>query len=422
MRLLRTPAHPRAIAIIDGLFEAVPAVLHKEILYALHLGVPVLGAASMGALRAAELHVHGMIGVGRIFEAFRDGVLVDDDEVAVLHGPEEAGYAAVSTALVDIRATLERALREDVLDRCAHDLLLSIAKDLHYGERSWRRLLAGGRDAGIPESTLGRLADWLPDGRVEQKRRDAQALVDLLVRNASAPPAPVPGTFAWTESFWHLFHASAPGDPPSEDEWAVLDELRLDPAMLETVLPRARLAERILRPSPHEPPEPSPQELSATRAKILRRHGLFDRKDRARWLRRNDLDEAAFERLVHREARLEAAAFSTIAVELLHELRIRGLYGRLASRARRKRERLARQGLWNLAPSRMGISAAALRLWYFESLLRRNAPDDPQEWARRHAFRDVDDFSRALLNEWLYHRLACRSRDDLPIRGSGRRA
>ena len=35
-----------------------------------------------------------MSGVGRIYEAFRDGILEDDDEVAVLHGPEELGYPA----------------------------------------------------------------------------------------------------------------------------------------------------------------------------------------------------------------------------------------------------------------------------------------------------------------------------------------
>ena len=44
------------IAIIDGVFEQVPSVWHKEVLYALSLGVHVFGASSMGALRAAELH------------------------------------------------------------------------------------------------------------------------------------------------------------------------------------------------------------------------------------------------------------------------------------------------------------------------------------------------------------------------------
>jgi hypothetical protein len=71
-------------------------------------GIPVYGAASMGALRAAELAQFGMVGVGRIFEAYRDGVLEpfdepfeDDDEVAVLHGPPELGHRAMSEALVN---------------------------------------------------------------------------------------------------------------------------------------------------------------------------------------------------------------------------------------------------------------------------------------------------------------------------------
>ena len=46
---------PSAIVLIDGAFGKVPAVRHKEILWALACGIPVLGAASMGAIRAAEL-------------------------------------------------------------------------------------------------------------------------------------------------------------------------------------------------------------------------------------------------------------------------------------------------------------------------------------------------------------------------------
>ncbi len=80
---------PSAIGIIDGYFSGAPSVWHKEILWAMSEGVPVFGSASMGALRAAELHVFGMRGVGKIFEAFRDGALEDDDEVAVVHGPAE---------------------------------------------------------------------------------------------------------------------------------------------------------------------------------------------------------------------------------------------------------------------------------------------------------------------------------------------
>jgi hypothetical protein len=50
-------------------------------------GVHVFGAASMGALRAAEMHSLGMVGIGTIFQWYRDGKIVADDEVAVRHGP-----------------------------------------------------------------------------------------------------------------------------------------------------------------------------------------------------------------------------------------------------------------------------------------------------------------------------------------------
>ena len=58
----RAMAHgeARVIGLVDGVFGSVGSVWHKEILLALHAGVRVVGAASMGALRAAELDVFGM--------------------------------------------------------------------------------------------------------------------------------------------------------------------------------------------------------------------------------------------------------------------------------------------------------------------------------------------------------------------------
>ena len=75
-------ARPAIIGIIDGYFEVTPTVWHKEILWAMAQGIHVYGGASIGALRAAELHPFGMVGIGRIFEAYCDGTLTDDDEVA----------------------------------------------------------------------------------------------------------------------------------------------------------------------------------------------------------------------------------------------------------------------------------------------------------------------------------------------------
>jgi hypothetical protein len=172
-------ARPAIIGIIDGYFEVVPTVWHKEILWAMSEGIHVYGAASLGALRAAELDTFGMQGIGRVYEDFRDGRLEDDDEVAVLHGPEELGYPPVSDAMVDIRATLEAAARSGVIAPALAANLKDIAKGLFYKERSYQAIMQSAA-AGLPAALLKAFTDWLPTGRVDQKRRDALAMIDTI--------------------------------------------------------------------------------------------------------------------------------------------------------------------------------------------------------------------------------------------------
>jgi hypothetical protein len=154
---------PRAIGIVDGYFERMPAVWHKEILWAMAQGVHVYGAASMGALRAAELAAFGMEGVGRIFEAYRDGALEDDDEVAVAHGPAEDGYRAQSEAMVNLRATLAAAEAAGVVAPTTRGDLEAIAKALFYPERVYAHILGRGAEHGLPPAEL-RVAAREPRG------------------------------------------------------------------------------------------------------------------------------------------------------------------------------------------------------------------------------------------------------------------
>jgi len=99
---------PKKILIIDGFFHQVLSVWHKEIIYALLKGTVVIGASSMGALRAAEMHRYGMIGVGKIFEMFRDGE-EDDSLVALTCDPNT--FAPLTEAPVGNRQKTLDALQ-----------------------------------------------------------------------------------------------------------------------------------------------------------------------------------------------------------------------------------------------------------------------------------------------------------------------
>lgn len=177
---LAARARPGAIGIVDGYFDSKASVSHKEILWAMAQGVHVLGAASMGALRACELASFGMVGVGAVHDAFARGELTADDEVAVAHASAEEGYRATSEAMVNIRATLRAAVGAGAVTAAAGERLERIAKGLFYPDRCYPILLARAAEEGVSAGELDALRRFLREGRVDQKRLDALALVQVM--------------------------------------------------------------------------------------------------------------------------------------------------------------------------------------------------------------------------------------------------
>jgi thiopeptide-type bacteriocin biosynthesis protein len=171
---------PDAIGIIDGYFRRVPSVWHKEILTAIADGVHVAGAASMGALRAAELAEFGMVGIGSIFSKFHSGEYTDDDEVAVAHASADLGYRALSEAMVNIRACCDEATETGVVTPRDAQLVVGVAKALHFTERHWEAVfsiaVAEGLDA-MAAQNLRSFRSRMPHGA---KERDAIALLQHL--------------------------------------------------------------------------------------------------------------------------------------------------------------------------------------------------------------------------------------------------
>jgi hypothetical protein len=415
---------PRAVGLIDGYFQDVPSVWHKEILWAMARGTQVFGSASMGALRAAELADLGMRGVGRIFDAYRRGRMPpyadepfeDDDEVAVLHGSREQGFRAVSEAMVNVRATLAAAAAARVIAPGTRDVLAGIAKRLFYPERSYERLLADGAGA-VPARELEALREWLPTGRVDQKREDALAMLEAIRAWLEAGPAPaaVPYVFQPTDMWRRAaesFVAAPEETPPAED--LVLDEVRLEgPAYAEAR--RAALL-RLLAAVEGGGAWFAPGEEACRRAReaLRQRFGLTDRAALEAWVRASDLDGAGWARLVQDEARLEelAARYErSLGPYLLDHLRVTGAYARYAARARAKQSAVEAPG--GDPPRLDDWARSRLLAWYFERTGVGLDAGDVATHATRAGFRDVDAFYRALHREFAYvHRARAGARPD----------
>jgi hypothetical protein len=189
--LAALPARPLAIALVDGLFDTTPSVWHREVLAALDAGVAVFGGASMGALRAAELAVHGVVGVGRVFGWYRDGAVRDDGEVALLHADAEHGFRPLTLPLVQVRAAAEAARAAGILGARAEADLVRAAAAIHYTERTWPGVLGT-----LPAAARARVEPFVravPDVKAADARACLSAAIAFArARRSGAPPPPRP--------------------------------------------------------------------------------------------------------------------------------------------------------------------------------------------------------------------------------------
>lgn len=410
---------PQAIGIVDGYFEAVPAVWHKEILAAMVEGIHVFGSASIGALRAAELAAFGMEGVGAIFELFRDGALQDDDEVAVVHGPAETGYVALSDAMVNIRATLERAAAAGIIGAAVASELAVIAKRTHYKDRRYDRLLQLGQAAGLPPMDLNALRDWVPDGKIDQKRLDALEMLRAIRRRLEdgLPPKTVAYRFEHTR-FWENARQAAAGRgcvgaSGEVGAAAVVEEAKLDLGAYRRAAKPALARYLALCEGRRLDKRTTAAEAQEVAERLRRDRGLEEVADLQLWLAENELDDAALGELIDREASVAWVARivdSSLERELLDELRMSGEYARLALRARQKERLLSAMGVERSAAALHDLTEAELLRWYARH--RGVTASSLADLAARLGFSGVAELQRALIREHLYAARAAEVRSD----------
>jgi hypothetical protein len=194
----------KRIIIIDGIFHNQPSVWQREILAALDDGIEVIGASSMGALRAAELHSLGMQGFGTVFDWYRNGVISGDDEVALLHATAEHGYKSFSEPLVNIRYTLSQARTAGVISADDESSLVSYVRELHYPQRSYESVRRSPLVASWPVTKVNDLATYLDQYRVNIKARDARNVLCAYAKREGLAVAEKRIVDLWNRDFRYM--------------------------------------------------------------------------------------------------------------------------------------------------------------------------------------------------------------------------
>jgi hypothetical protein len=347
----------------------------------------------MGALRAAELAAFGMVGVGWVFEQYRDGVLEDDDEVAVVHASAEFGYRAASEAMVNIRKALAAAVAENVLPSKVADRLCAWAKAQAYPDRCWPSLLTHAKDAGIAPEQVTALRHWLAASRPNAKREDAIALLNRLAHDIETSSFPERRAFVFesTEFFEEMVHSetiqrSALGNVADATLAAYLrlhqPKATMRDALLDVLVTRETERQRVPL---------SPKLVEAARREVRGRPiADFSEGSYGRWAEHVAATRA-----------LSARYKRDMDVAMLEAARRAEKYERLASEVAERDRALRDRGL-SVPPTleQTGMTLDELLAWYEKRF--RPVGDDLHEHALALGFSSWVEWIAEVLSQYVY--------------------
>jgi hypothetical protein len=367
---------PSAIGLIDGYFFQSLSVWHKEILDALGHGIPVYGASSIGALRAAETCRYGMRGVGRVFEMYRSGVLQDDDEVALAHTGPDDGYRALSLPMVNVRATLDLGRAEGLLDERWHEQCLVAAKSIYFRDRTAEAVARVLQEAGAPAGVRDTVLHVLRHSYVDVKQQDAIELLTLMngadARGAEQSPVLAAGREPEQPRSLYLLRTLKNRDRTVQDDGVAVSLSHVAetaalhhpdfPALMFHSLNRAVacVLARMLGVTLGE------ADLAEEEQRLRQRLAIGSAEEMSRWLRANDLSAGDWSELLEELALCSALHRWQLAAHItegntrnvLNELRLTGEYEKwraLAAAEARSVPEEALQAAWN-----SGVSLAEL--------------------------------------------------------------
>jgi hypothetical protein len=379
---------PDIIGIIDGASYPELEVWHREILYALENGVAVFGSSSTGALRAAELDIHGMQGVGRIYEEIRGRETVDADEVTCLH-EDRSPFRRLSEPMVNIRATLGEMRRKDLIDDRLLHQLLGTAKSIHYTKRTWQAIFdKAGSEGALTAEKVRELLRRSASCNVDLARSDAILLLKA-VRKAMETGRRAPYGKIVDRSDNIVFHVAKYRDRAiSRDDdlegsplFSIVDYILLTHPAADELAVRAknRFLAGILADMLHV--EVSGADIDKETETFRIRHSLRDDESLGDWLAGNDLVHEEFMRLMEQNAKMRALhnwlrtrlAQRKFTRVLLDELMLTNQYSGWAGKALLAERLFQRQ---------RGQNEEICRNEPLEKMLREHLTESPREWHR----------------------------------------
>ncbi|HEU5445752.1 MAG TPA: TfuA-like protein [Nitrososphaeraceae archaeon] len=128
------------VGFIDGVFlhDYPPSPIEVYHL-ATRKNIELIGASSLGALRAVELEKFGMKGIGKIFQLYKNGIINADDEVAVTFTREN--NILQSEAMIDIRFNLFLAYKKGIITNQTKKRIAKIAKNIYFPFRNYEDII-----------------------------------------------------------------------------------------------------------------------------------------------------------------------------------------------------------------------------------------------------------------------------------------
>jgi TfuA protein len=180
LRLSHTSDEKKYVGFIDGVFlhDYPPSPIEVYHL-ATRKNIELIGASSLGALRAVELEKFGMKGIGKIFQLFKNGILNADDEVAVTFVRDK--NILQSEALIDIRFNLFLAYKKGIITKQTKKRFVKTAKNIYFPFRNYEDIvrLTEEQFPSIHDE-LENFRDYILKNRDSLKARDATKLLRYL--------------------------------------------------------------------------------------------------------------------------------------------------------------------------------------------------------------------------------------------------